>query len=51
VRVNRAIDLKLSSADPERDLLDYLSRPHADHDLVRACKEVLEHLGAEPDAA
>jgi hypothetical protein len=44
----QARDLALSSADPERDLLDYLSKPHADADLTKACKEVLEHIGTPP---
>jgi hypothetical protein len=46
--LNRVHDLLLSSADPERDLLDFLSKPHRDPDLVRACKEVFEHLGSAP---
>jgi len=32
-------------ADTERDVLDFLSKPHSNPDLVRACKEVLEYIG------
>jgi len=35
-------EFQLSSADPDRDLLDWLSKPHSDANLVKACKEVLE---------
>jgi hypothetical protein len=48
VRVNQANDLRLSSADPERDLLDWLSKPHSNPDLVKANKEVLEQIGDAP---
>jgi hypothetical protein len=45
-----ARDLPTSSADPERDMLDYLSKPHTNPDLARACKEVLGQLGsAKPE--
>jgi hypothetical protein len=40
-----ARELPISSADPERDLLDWLSKAHSDPDLVKACKEVLENIG------
>ncbi len=49
--MNRIKDLQLSSADPKRDLLDLLRKPHSVPDLVKACKEVLEQIGAELDAA
>jgi hypothetical protein len=35
-------ELPTSSADPERDLLDWLSGPHAETNVDRACKQVLE---------
>lgn len=38
-------ELTLSSADPERALLDWLSAPHA-AELERACKRVLEEIGS-----
>jgi hypothetical protein len=40
--------LPLSSADPEREMLDYLSKPHTNADLARACKEVLGNIGTTP---
>ncbi len=43
--INTAHDLRLSALDPERDMLDFLSKPHSDLELVKACKEVLEHIG------
>jgi hypothetical protein len=43
-----ARDLPTASADPERDMLDYLSAPHSNADLARACKEVLERVGDAP---
>ncbi len=48
VRVNTANDLQLAARDPGRDLLDFLSKPHSDPDLVKTCKEVLECIGAAP---
>jgi hypothetical protein len=47
VIINRANDVILSTYD-FGDLLDFLSKAHSDPDLVKACKEVLEHGGAEP---
>ncbi len=44
VRVNRANDLGLSSADPEGDMLDSLSKKHSDPNLVKACNAVLDQL-------
>lgn len=43
--MNRIKDLQWSNPDHERDLLDFLSKPHADPDLAKACTEVLEHIG------
>jgi hypothetical protein len=48
--LEQVLNLPLTSAAPERDLLDWLSKPHADSDLLRACKAVLEHAGAPPNA-
>jgi len=45
--LERVRNLRHESADPERDLLDWLSRPHADPDVLRACKLTLEQLGAQ----
>jgi len=39
-------ELRLSSADPERALLDWLSKPHAEPGLLRACKTVFEMLSS-----
>jgi hypothetical protein len=41
--VNQMREFELSSADTERDRLDWLSNPHSYPDLAQACKEVLEH--------
>jgi hypothetical protein len=46
--INQARALQLSSPDPERDLLAFLSKPPTDPDLARARKEVLEHIGSAP---
>lgn len=35
-------ELRQASADPERDLLDWLSRTHPESNVTRACKQVLE---------
>ena len=43
--INRANDVTLSTGQAG-DLLDFLSKPQKDPDLVKACKEVLEHIGA-----
>jgi hypothetical protein len=40
--------MRLNNHDPERDLLNWLSKPHTDPDLTKACKEVLQHIGAAP---
>ncbi len=48
--INKANDVKLNTYNVA-DLLDWLSKPHADPDLVKACKEVLEHLGSAQGAA
>ena len=42
--INRAKDVQLSTGNVA-DLLDFLSKPQTDADLVRAAKEVLEHIG------
>jgi hypothetical protein len=47
--INRANDVMLSTGIPG-DLLDFLSKPHTDPDLVRASKEVLEHIGTAPES-
>jgi hypothetical protein len=44
--LNRASDLRLFRVDPERDLLEWLSKPHTDPDLAKAGKEVHEHVGS-----
>jgi hypothetical protein len=38
-------NLPLASAAPERDLLDRLSRPHAEPEVTKACALMLEQLG------
>lgn len=43
--INQARELKLRALNPERDLLDWLSKPHASTDLARACELMLERLG------
>jgi len=43
--INRANDVRLSTGKIG-DLLDFLSDPQTDPDLVKACMEVLEHLDA-----
>ena len=39
-------EYRLSSEQPAEDMLDWLSRPHADPATVKACKQVLEYLGS-----
>jgi len=51
VRVIRVKDFQLSRPDPERDLLDFLSKPYSHPDLTKARKEVLKQIGTEPDVA
>jgi hypothetical protein len=46
--LSQASDLRLYRADPERELLDWMSKPKTDLDLARACKEVCEHIGTVP---
>ena len=42
--LRQVVELRLASSNLERDLLDFLSKPHLDPALVKACKEVLEHI-------
>jgi len=44
--MNQITGLRLSSERPAEDLLDWMSKPHADADLVRACQTVFEMLGS-----
>jgi hypothetical protein len=48
VIMDHAHTMRLNNHDPERDLLNWLSKPHTDPDLTKACKEVLEIIGAAP---
>jgi hypothetical protein len=48
--LNRAREFRHSSADPERDLLDWLSKPHSEANLDKACKEVRERCEAALDS-
>ena len=43
--MNQCTDLLLASERPGAELLDWLSQPHADADLRRACALVFEMLG------
>ena len=43
--INQITELRLSSEHPADDLLDWMSQPHTDADLTRACKLVFEMLG------
>jgi hypothetical protein len=44
--INQVHEFQRSSADPERDLLHWLSKPQSHAYLNKACKEVLAHIGA-----
>ena len=48
--LDRVRNLPLESADPERDLLDWLGKPHSEPDVAKACQLVLEQLGGVPNS-
>ena len=43
-------NLPTESPDPERVLLDFMSKPHADPDTAKACKTTLENIGSSGKA-
>jgi hypothetical protein len=42
--INRANELRQSSADPERDLLDFLSKPQTEPDMATICLRIASRL-------
>ena len=43
--LNQVREFQLSSPDPERDLLDFLSKPQSNSDQTKATKEAHEYVG------